>query len=449
MASLNKKSLSPTIQTAAHRLTGKAKDYDPLFHSPNWDNVEVVLLGEATHGTHEFYCARAEITKRLITEHGFNVIAIEADWPDAYQVNRYIRGTEQGINAKQALNGFKRFPTWMWRNREVLKLVEWLRTYNQQRAYEKQVGFYGLDLYSLHASIAAVIDYLDKIDPEAAQRARHRYACFDQFGVDQHTYAYATAFGGIETCEHQVILQLLELRRNATNYLQRNSLLASDEFFYAEQNAKLVKNVEEYYRSMFHTGLSSWNLRDRHMTQTLSALIHHLNESNRPTKTVVWAHNSHIGDARATEMGKRGEINLGQLVREHYGKRAFNIGFTTYTGTVTAALDWNGPGQCRQVSDALNGSYERLFHDAGLSDCLFIFAEHPHLMAELCVPRLERAIGVIYRPNTERLSHYFEASLTNQFDALIHFDQTHAVEPLDLAEHWQIDEVPETYPFGV
>jgi erythromycin esterase-like protein len=444
----NHESLSAAITRAAHRLTGSAQDYDPLFRLPRLDDIQIVLLGEATHGTHEFYRARAEITQRLIKERGFNAIALEADWPDSYQVNRYITGMGKDTNANQALSGFKRFPTWMWRNREVLELVEWLHAYNQDRSYDKQVGFYGLDLYSLHASMAAVIRYLDKVDPVAAQRARHRYACFDQFGIDPHMYAYATAFGGMEACEEEVIEQLLELRQNATRYLQRDGLLASDEYFFAEQNAKLVKNVEEYYRSMLHARRSSWNLRDRHMAETLNALVNHLNESNRPTKVVVWAHNSHVGDARATEMGKHGELNLGQLVREHYGEYALNLGFTTYTGTVTAAWGWDKPGQRRRVCEALKGSYERLLHDTGLSACLLIFAEHPYL-DELRLSRLERAIGVVYRPDTERNSHYFEASLSNQFDAVIHFDQTRAVEPLDLDEHWQVDEAPETYPFGI
>ena len=392
MASHDNESLSAAIFRAAHRLPGSVHDYDPLCRMPKLDDIRIILLGEATHGTHEFYRARAEITRHLIKERGFNAIALEADWPDSYQVNRYIRGLGNDTDANKALTGFKRFPTWMWRNRDVLELVEWLRAYNEPRSYEKQVGFYGLDLYSLHASMAAVIHYLDKVDPAAALRARHRYACFDQFGIDPHTYAHATVFGGIEACEEEVILQLLELRQLAAEYLQRDGLLASDEYFFAERNARLVKNVEEYYRSMFHAGRSSWNLRDQHMADTLNALVNHLNESNRPTKVVVWAHNSHVGDARATEMGQRGELNIGQLVREHYGEYALNVGFTTYTGTVTAAWNWGQPGQRRQVREALNGSYERLLHDTGLEACLLIFAEHPHLATELRIPRLERAV---------------------------------------------------------
>lgn len=449
MADLNSEALSAMVCGAAHHLTGTASDYDPLFQLLNGDSVQIVLLGEATHGTHEFYRARAEITKRLITDYGFNAIALEADWPDCYQVNRYIRGMGTDPNADQALSGFKRFPTWMWRNRDVLELVEWLNTYNKQRAYEKQVGFYGLDLYSLHASMAAVVNYLDQVDRAGAQRARFRYACFDQFGIDPHNYSYATAYGGVEACEEAVILQLLELRQHAAEYLQRDGLRVADDFFFAEQNAKLVKNAEEYYRLMFHTKISSWNLRDRHMSDTLNSLVNHLGTSKRSAKVVVWAHNSHVGDARATEMGRRGEFNIGQLVRQHYGERALNVGFTTCMGTVTAAHNWDEPGQRRRVRGALPGSYERLFHDTGLPAFLLILDQHPQLVSALRMPRLERAIGVLYRPDTERVSHYFEASLPDQFDVLIHIDQTRAVEPLDLAEHWQVDEAPESYPFGV
>jgi len=256
------------------------------------------------------------------------------------------------VSANQALDGFKRFPTWMWCNREVLQFVEWLHAFNKPRSNEAQVGFYGLDLYSLHASMASVIKYLDKVDPEAAQRARHRYACFDHFGINPQNYAYATAFQGAEACESDVLLQLHELRGHSADYLQRDGRLAVDEYFYAEQNAKLVKNAEKYYRLMFNRDVSSWNLRDRHMVDTLEALDRHLTSLNGKAKIVVWAHNSHIGDASATEMGTRGEFNIGQLVREHYGNLAVNIGFTTYLGTVTAASDWDHPGQRRHVRTA-------------------------------------------------------------------------------------------------
>jgi erythromycin esterase-like protein len=328
-----------------------------------------------------------------------------------------------------------------------------LHYYNHQLSSEKQIGFYGLDLYSMHASMDAVIKYLNKVDPEAAMRARHRYACFDHFGINPQNYAYATSFGAAEACEQDVIQQLHELRSKATDYQQHDGRLAADEYFFAEQNAKLVKNVEKYYRLMFDRDVSSWNLRDRHMVDTLEALDKHLTAQNDKAKIVVWAHNSHVGDARATEMGARGEFNIGQLVREHYGRLAVNIGFTTYSGTVTAASDWDEPGQRMRVRPALPGSYESMLHDVELPAFLLKFnghdASNQDLINKLYTPRLERAIGVVYRPETERLSHYFSASLPEQFDAVIHIDETQAVEPLDLTEHWQVNEEPETYPFGM
>lgn len=443
--------ISSAIRKNAYMLYGKPEDYDSLADLVK--GTDIVLLGEASHGTSEFYHERAAITKRLITQYGFNAIAIEGDWPDAYRVNQYVKGQLNDITAKQSLDGFKRFPTWMWCNREVLGFVEWLHYYNHQLNSEKQVGFYGLDLYSMHASMDAVIKYLNKVDPEAAMRARHRYACFDHFGINPQNYAYATSFGAAEACEQDVIQQLHELRSKATDYQQHDGRLAADEYFFAEQNAKLVKNVEKYYRLMFDRDVSSWNLRDRHMVDTLKALDKHLTAQNGKAKIVVWAHNSHVGDARATEMGARGEFNIGQLVREHYGRLAVNIGFTTYTGTVTAASDWDEPGQRMRVRPALPGSYESLLHDVELPAFLLKFnghdASNQDLINKLYTPRLERAIGVVYRPETERLSHYFSASLPEQFDAVIHIDETQAVEPLDLTEHWQVDEEPETYPFGM
>ncbi len=451
MKPINTNIISSAIRQNAYMLYGKPDDYDALADLV--EGVDVVLLGEATHGTSEFYHERVAITKRLITQYGFNAIAIEGDWPDAYRVNQYVKGQLNGITAKQSLDGFKRFPTWMWRNREVLGFVEWLHYYNHQLSSEKQVGFYGLDLYSMHASMDAVIKYLSKVDPEAAMRARKRYACFDHFGINPQNYAYATRFGQAGTCEHDAIQQLHELRSKAGAYQQRDGRLAADEYFFAEQNAKLVKNVEQYYRLMFERDVSSWNLRDRHMMDTLEALDKHLTAQNGKAKIVVWAHNSHVGDARLTEMGSRGEFNIGQLVREHYGSLALNIGFTTYTGTVTAASDWDQPGQRRQVRPALPGSYESLLHDVELPAFLLKFDRRnpfsQDLINEFRTPRLERAIGVIYRPETERLSHYFLASLSAQFDAVVHIDTTQAVEPLDLEEHWQVNEEPETYPFGI
>jgi erythromycin esterase-like protein len=399
-----------------------------------------VLVGEASHGTHEFYRERAEITKRLIAEEGFTAVAVEADWPDAYRVNLYVRGASADESPEEALGDFRRFPAWMWRNTEVVDFVAWLREWNDALPPDaRKTGFYGLDLYSLHTSMAAVVAYLDDIDPEAASRARERYACFDHFGPDPQVYAYETGLGGAEPCERRVIEQLLDLRIAAAG----EGWLDDDDHFYAEQNARLVVNAEEYYRAVFRGGHASWNLRDRHMAGTLEALAAHLERTRgRPAKAAVWAHNSHLGDARATQLGDAGELNMGQLVRERHRCEALLVGLTTYEGTVTAASGWGGPAERRRVRPALAGSWEELLHATGESRFLLM----PDALEGR---RLERAIGVIYRPETERLSHYFEARLADQFDAVIHLDETHALEPLERTSAWEAGELPETYPFAV
>ncbi len=441
------RSLASAVRESAYPLTGAAKDYDPLIELIG--DARFVLLGEASHGTHEFYAARAEITKRLITEKNFTAVAIEADFPDAYRVNRYVRGVGQDADSNMALAGFKRFPTWMWRNADVLDFVGWLRAHNDALAAdEKKVGFYGLDLYSLHASIEAVLGYLDKIDPEGAKRARYRYSCFDHFGEDTQAHGYAAGFGLTESCENDALLQLVELRRRATEYASLDGRVAADEFFFAEQNARLVRNAEEYYRAMFRGRVSSWNLRDRHMAETLDHLVAHLEGRGRQAKIVVWEHNSHLGDERATEMGERGEWNVGQLVRERYGDESVLVGFSTYTGTVTAASDWDAPPERKRVRLALADSYEALFHASGVPRFLLNLRDNDNTRA-LSGPRLERAIGVIYRPETERASHYFLARLPAQFDAVLHFDETRAVEPLERIAGWEKGEAPETYPTGI
>ena len=436
------------IRAAMHPVTGDATDYDALLKMIG--EASVVCLGEASHGTHEFYRDRAKITKRLIEEKGFNVVAVEADWPDAYRVNRYVRAMSEDADATEALEGFKaRFPTWMWRNADVLDFVGWLRTYNDVFAEPKQrVGFYGLDLYSLSSSIEAVIGYLEKVDPAAAEQARKRYGCFDHFGDEAQSYGYAAAFGIADSCRDEVVNQLTDLRRRAAELANRNGQIPPDEFFYAEQNARLVRNAEEYYRSMFAGRISSWNLRDKHMAETLDALIAHLGKQ-RPTKAVVWEHNSHLGDARFTEMGAQGELNVGQLVRERYGDDSVLIGFSTYSGTVTAADDWDGPALRKTVRPGLRGSYEELLHNVSPTAYYLNFRGDGLASGELMEPRLQRAIGVIYRPETERQSHYFHARLPQQFDAMIHIDETRAVEPLERIPTWHTGDVPETYPSGV
>jgi erythromycin esterase-like protein len=433
------------LRAAAHPLTGAAADYEPLM--PLVKQARFVLLGEASHGTHEFYHARAQITKRLIQEHGFTAVAVEADWPDAYRVNRYVRGEGDDAESVEALANFQRFPTWMWRNADVLDFVGWLRACNDAlEPHATPVGFYGLDLYSLNTSITAVLAYLEKVDPDGARRARYRYGCFDHFGEDTQAYGYATSFGLSESCEEEVVSQLVELQRRAAEYAKRDGRVPPDEFFYAEQNARLIKNAEQYYRSMFRGRVSSWNLRDCHMAETLEALTAYLSRQGQQAKVVVWEHNSHLGDARATEMGERGELNVGQLVRQRYGQEAVLVGFTTHHGTVTAASEWDGPAERKRVRPALAHSYEKLFHHMELPRFLLLIRNGGIATAALRQARLERAIGVIYRPETERVSHYFSARLPEQFDAVVHFDETRAVEPLERTAAWKSGEAPETFP---
>ncbi|MEA2961574.1 MAG: hypothetical protein QOI46_1672 [Alphaproteobacteria bacterium] len=440
--------LIKALSETAYPLAGSARDYDPLVGRIG--EARFALLGEASHGTHEFYCERAEITKRLITEKNFVAVAVEADWPDAYRLNRYVRGASDDVDAVEALADFRRFPTWMWRNKVVVEFIEWLRAYNDALPQgAEKVGFYGLDLYSLHASMKAVLRYLEKVDPEAAKKARERYSCFDHFGEDTQAYGLMTRLNLSKSCEEEVVNQLIELQRRAGQFARSGGQFADDELFYAEQNARLVKNAEAYYRSVFLEEVSSWNLRDRHMAETLDALVTHLGRKGRRAKLAVWEHNSHLGDARATEMGQRGELNAGQLTREKYGHEAVLVGFTTHHGTVTAASDWGKPAERKRVRPALAGSYEALFHTAGRDRFLLIPNDSDAMAQQLSAPRLERAIGVIYRPETERQSHYFRARLAEQFDAVLHFDETRAVKPLETTAEWEAGELPETFPFAV
>jgi erythromycin esterase-like protein len=440
-------SLVDTLRAAVRPLAGDEHEYDALLSLIG--DARFVLIGEASHGTHEFYAERAAITKRLIAEKGFTAVAVEADWPDAYRVNRYVRGMPQDADADAALSGFTRFPTWMWRNTIVRDFVDWLRAHNARLSGgAARTGFYGLDLYSLYASIEAVVGYLDKVDPAAAARARYRYGCLEHFGEDSQQYGYAASFDLSASCEKEVIEQLVELQRRADRYAHLDGRVAEDEYFYAEQNARLAKNAEEYYRTMFHGRVSSWNLRDRHMVETLDALVPHLDRHGGRTKVVVWAHNSHLGDARATQMGDAGEWNVGQLVRERHAAETVLVGLTTDHGTVTAASDWDGPAERKRVRPGLPGSVEALFHETSIPR-FFLPLQGGEGATILQERRIERAIGVIYRPETERLSHYFDARLPAQFDAVLHFDETRALEPLEPTEGWQSGEAPETYPFTV
>ena len=432
-------------------LRGERADHDPLLERIG--AAEIVLLGEATHGTNEFYRERAAITRRLIDEHGFNAVAVEADWPDAARVNRFVRGESDDPDAASALGDFERFPRWMWRNADVLPFVQWLRDYNDALPIGAvKTGFYGVDLYSLHRSIEAVVAYLEKVDPEAAQRARARYGCFDDFGDNPQIYGQMVSLGVAEDCENEVVGQLVEMQRLAQE-TPPGIELTPDAAFFAAQNARVARNAEAYYRAMFRGRASSWNLRDTHMADTVDALIEHLTRRDGRARIAIWAHNSHLGDARATEMGLSGELNLGQLMRERHPGQTYGIGFSTYDGTVTAAADWDGPARRRRVLPALPGSYEDLLHEASAvaeSDLLLPLHGDNAAIESLTEPRLQRAIGVIYKPQTERFSHYFHAILPRQFDAVLHLDRTSAVQPLDPDPgHEEPDETPETWPFGV
>jgi erythromycin esterase-like protein len=439
--------LARAIAEQARPLRGTSEDFDPLLELVG--GARCVLLGEATHGTHEFYQLRAELTKRLITEKGFCAVAVEADWPDAYRVNRFVRGLGTDAGAVDALEDFRRFPAWMWRNADVLDFIGWLRAHNDMLEPPRKVGFYGLDLYSLHASMDAVVGYLDRIDSEAAKRARYRYGCFEHAGEDPQAYGYAASVGLTPDCEREVLSQLLDLQRERESVLQRHGLALEDEQFAAEQNARVVKSGEEYYRSMFGGRVASWNVRDTHMAETLDALLAHLGRRFDHPKIVVWAHNSHVGDARATGMGDIGELNIGQLARERHPGDVILIGFSTHTGTVTAASAWGGPAERKDIRPGLSGSYEDLFHRTGVPRCLLTLKDLGELSGALGERRLQRAIGVLYQPQTERRSHYFEASLPSQFDAVIHLDRTRALEPLERTAHWERGETPETFPSGI
>jgi erythromycin esterase-like protein len=433
------------VRRDAQPLVGDHRDYDALMERVG--AARIVLLGEASHGTHEFYRERARITKRLIGELGFTAVAIEGDWPDAYRVNRYVRGAGTDADAEEALRGFRRFPTWMWRNADVLDFVGWLRAHNDRLPRPgARAGVYGLDLYSLGASMEAVIGYLDGHDPAAAQRARRRYECLRPYSGASGDYGQAVLLGVSESCRRHVLRELVDLRRRAADYLRRDGLVAEDEYFFAEQNAALIADAEEYYRTMFGDPAASWNLRDRHMADTLDHLMAHLDRHGNTSRVVVWEHNSHIGDARATEMAGRGEVNIGQLMRERHGRDAVLVGFTTYTGSVTAASGWGGDAERKRVRPAMPGSYEALFHAVGIPAFLLCPLAGPRCGPALTEPRLERAIGVIYRPETERQSHWFAAAVGRQFDALVHLDVTRAVEPLERSQAWDLGEPPETYP---
>jgi len=429
-----------------HQLIAAAAEALPALDDPafaeafdRFGDARIVLLGEASHGTSEFYRARAAITRRLVERHGFNIVAVEADWPDAASVDRYVRHRPKREGEEAA---FERFPTWMWRNTDVEAFVRWLRRHNEGLAYEEMAGFYGLDLYNLGASIRAVIDFLEQADPETAKVARERYACLAPWSRDPAAYGRLAVTQGFAFCEVGAVQMLTDLMKRRMDCLSPEC----DEWLDAAANARLIKNAEAYYRVMYYGSAESWNLRDTHMFETLRQVV----EAKGPgSKAVVWAHNSHIGNAAHTEMGQvREELNIGQLVKERFADRARLIGFGTHSGTVAAATDWDEPMEVKTIRPSLPQSYERLCHDSGVARFLLDLreGENEAVVEALLEPRLERFIGVIYRPETERWSHYSEAVLPSQFDAWVWFDETEAVTPLGEEPRSGEDE---TYPFGL
>jgi len=439
MADILTRQLPELIRSSAEPLPDIDDDsFGAVFD--RYGDARVVCLGEASHGTSEFYRARAQISKRLIAHHGFNIVAVEADWPDAGTIDRYVRHRQPRAGEQKA---FERFPTWMWRNREFDGFIRWLRRHNHGRDYAEMTGFYGLDLYNMSMAMRAVIDFLEEADPEAAKVAKTRYGCLDPWADEPHRYGAMALHEGYARCEVQVVQMLMDLMKRDFDCLTQEC----DEWLDAAANARVVKNAEAYYRVMYRGAAESWNLRDTHMFETLSQL---LDAKGPKSKAIVWAHNSHIGNAAFTEMGQvRGELNIGQLVKDKLDAKARLIGFGTHTGTVAAADDWDEPMQVKAVNPSLEGSYERASHDSRLPRFLLDLRPQEigrEIREALMEPKLERFIGVIYRPDTERWSHYSTCILPRQYDGWVWFDETRAVTPLP-GEQRPGDE--ETYPFGL
>ena len=420
------------LRAAAHPLHGDRRDYDALLERIG--SARIVLLGEASHGSHEFYRERARITKRLITELGFTAVTIAASWVDAYRVHRYVHGAGADHDAEEALRGFQRFPSWMWRNTDIVDFVAWLHAHNVgAHPSAHKVGFYGLDMYGLSTSTGAVISFFRARDADRADSARARYECLQSFAEDSAGYGRAVLRDLAEPERAALVAELAELRRQRVNRLRGDGLAPDDERFFTEYDVATAAGAEEYYRAIFGERASSWNLRDRHLADTLDSLLEHLDSTGGSARVIVWAHNSHVGDARHTDMADRGERNLGQLLRERHPDEVVSVGFTTYVGSVTAASGWDGAPERKHVRGADPSSHEALLHETHVPAFLLCPLGAGAAGTALRDMRLERAIGVIYRPDRERASHYFTASLADQFDALVHIDATRAVDPLEAA----------------
>jgi erythromycin esterase len=437
----------------------KSTDLNCLFELIEKDNGKYVLLGEASHGTSEFYNWRSKISKRLIREKGFSFIAVEGDWPDCYNVNRYVKGMpDSGGSAYDVLYSFNRWPTWMWANKEIIELIEWLRKYNEKLPEDQKIGFYGLDVYSLWESMESVIKYLQRVDPQAIRTAIEAYHCFEPYGKSVEDYARATAFVP-ESCEDEVIDMLIELRSKSNQY-KSDGVGRREEYLNAEQNAIVAKNAELYYRKMIQGGTSTWNIRDSHMMDTLKRLMEFYGKDNDDAKSIVWAHNTHIGDARQTDMADNNMINIGQLVLEHASeKNVVLVGFGTYKGSVIAAREWGEKMERMYVPSAVEGSWDSLLHEqSNGSDSLLVFKEQDskkykeQLLSEeeIRTKRSQRAIGVVYNPAYERYGNYVPTLLTKRYDAFLHIDETHALHPLHMPETKEDKEdLKETFPTGL
>jgi len=429
----------------------------PLYGEHELDDIaeliahkRIVMLGEASHGTHEFYDLRAALTRRLIARHGFAAVAVDGDWPDVLRIDHYVRSGGEEETAEDALAAFERFPRWMWRNEEVVAFVEWLHTYNRGRPGGERAGCYGLDLYSLHSSSHVALAVLEDVDPDAVACARQRYACFDHAAGAPELYGLQAQLGISPRCETEVVAQLVEMQRR--KIARGGRAPSGDAWFHAVQQARVVRDAEAYYRAMFGARDAAWNLRETHMADTLDMLAHELGSADAPAKLVVWAHNAHAGDARATELGEAGQLTLGQLARQRHPSEVALVGFTTYAGSVIAASDWDEPAEREHVREALDGSWEALLHDVDEPRCYVTAAALRDALGNR-ERRLERGIGVIYRPDRERASHYYHARLAEQFDLVIHVDATRGVQPLDALD---VREPPpaaleqaETFPTGV
>jgi erythromycin esterase-like protein len=446
-------------EIAAYKLE-KLTDLNPLFELIGKDNVKYVLLGEASHGTSEFYSWRSEITKCLIREKGFSFIAVEGDWPDCYNVNRYVKGMpDSGASAYDVLYSFNRWPTWMWANKEIVDLVEWLRKRNDKLPEDEKVGFYGLDVYSLWESMESVIKYLQKVDPQAIRTAIEAYRCFEPYGKSVEDYARATAFVP-ESCEDEVIDMLIGLKSKAKQY-KSDGVGRREAYLNAEQNAIVAKNAELYYRKMVQGGTATWNIRDSHMMDTLKRLMEFYGKDD--SKSIVWAHNTHIGDARQTDMADANMINIGQLVREHASeKNVVLIGFGTYKGSVIAAREWGEKMERMHVPSAVEGSWDSFLHEQSNGrNSLLVFrddnAKTENIERLLNKEKIrskrkrgQRAIGVVYNPAYERYGNYVPSRLTKRYDAFLHIDETHALHPLHMPETKEDEkELPETFPTGL